>query len=121
MRGGKGSKAGTGAPPAASGGGWRWCASAGVVPVWAAGHPGLWPLHGAGGPAGGCSQRYFLPDPACGAWWAAMVSAAGGGWRRRAALYARSCGWARTVGMIPETVCWAGCGEDGFGELRAKA
>lgn len=29
--------------------------------------------------------------------------------------------WARTVGMLPETVCWAGCGEDGFGELRAKA
>ncbi|XBI38305.1 hypothetical protein VPH35_123368 [Triticum aestivum] len=29
--------------------------------------------------------------------------------------------WARTVGMLPETVCWAGCGEDGLGELRAKA
>ena len=29
--------------------------------------------------------------------------------------------WARTIDMMPETVCWAGCGEDGLGELRAKA
>uniref|UniRef100_A0A453C881 Uncharacterized protein n=1 Tax=Aegilops tauschii subsp. strangulata TaxID=200361 RepID=A0A453C881_AEGTS len=41
-----------------------------------------------------CSRRYFLPDPACGAWWAAMVSAAGGGWRWRAALRA----WSRSLG-----------------------
>ena len=29
--------------------------------------------------------------------------------------------WTMTAGLMPETACWADYGENGFGELRAKA
>ena len=99
-----------------------WCAPAGVVPVWAAGHPGLWPLHGAGGPASGCvrgatSSQTRLVERGGLQWFLQPVVVGGG----VLLCVLGHVAWGRTVGMLPETVCWAGCGEDGLGELRAKA